>query len=95
MVGWKKLNSGFVEKGGPTVGDGWINAGVSLLSRDTILELPRGHSFSMERDIFPDLARRGRMAGLGQDAAFFDIGTPESYHEFTEFVRTSGIGRVP
>lgn len=69
-------------KGGP----GLINAGVSLLSKDFVYSLPDGQ-FSMERDIFPSLVGSGRMFGLRQQGAFFDIGTPESYAAFQAFVR--------
>lgn len=90
---------GFREKGAGSAGAGWINAGLSLLSLSVIRDLPERRSFSMERETFPSLATAGRLAGLGQQGAFFDIGTPESYERFREFVRQSmgvlrGIGRT-
>lgn len=66
---------------------GLINGGLSLLSKDFILGLTPGSKFSMERDIFPSLARSGRMFGLQQQGPFFDIGTPESYKAFLEFMK--------
>jgi NDP-sugar pyrophosphorylase family protein len=82
--------TGFTEKGGGSGGPGLINGGLSLLSRGFIDELPDGAPFSMERDIFPSLARERKMYGLFQDRPFFDIGTPESYRAFERFVRQHG-----
>ncbi len=76
----------FLEKEPGVHRPGLINAGLSLLSYETIQELPSGRAFSMEAEIFPGLARSGLMAGLPQAGAFFDIGTPESYADFTAFV---------
>jgi len=76
----------FCEKEEGKAGPGFINAGVSLLTRKFIEALPDG-PFSMERDVFPSLAGSGRMFGLPQQGAFFDIGTPESYAAFQAFVR--------
>jgi D-glycero-alpha-D-manno-heptose 1-phosphate guanylyltransferase len=85
--------TGFREKGQDSSGPGWINAGLSLLSLDVIRGLPAGQSFSMEREVFPELARARRMAGLGQDRPFYDIGTPESYTAFATFVQNRKGGR--
>jgi len=78
---------GFTEKREGAVGPGLINAGMSLLAYDFIKHLPAGRAFSMEKEIFPDLARSGKMAGLCQDGNFFDIGTPDSYEEFKQFIK--------
>ncbi len=78
---------GFKEKAEGRSGQGLINAGLSLLSLDTIHDLPQGKPFSMERDIFPSLARTGGIAGMCLDRPFFDIGTPESYRDFELFMR--------
>lgn len=76
--------TGFSEKR-QAGGRGLINAGLSLLSADFIRGLPEG-SYSMEQEIFPEFMRLGRMFGLCQDRPFFDIGTPESYEAFNEFI---------
>ncbi len=85
------LVTGFREKEQGVNRAGWINAGLTFLSYDTIQELPAGRSFSMETEIFPELARAGQMAGLPQEGAFFDIGTPESYEAFKAFVEVRQI----
>jgi D-glycero-alpha-D-manno-heptose 1-phosphate guanylyltransferase len=77
--------TGFSEKkiaGGP----GLINAGLSLLAEDFVRALPDG-SYSMEQEIFPKMLHSGGMFGLSQKGAFFDIGTPESYQAFNDFIK--------
>jgi len=81
------LVTGFREKAETRGSPGLINAGLSLLSLEFISALPAGRSFSMEQEVFPLIAGSGRMAGLRQDGAFFDIGTPESYEQFKSYVR--------
>ncbi|MDQ7785573.1 MAG: nucleotidyltransferase family protein [Desulfomonilaceae bacterium] len=83
--------TGFREKDPGAVGPGWVNAGLSLLSYETIQGLPSGRTFSMETEIFPKFVGSGRMAGLPQDGAFFDIGTPESYEAFKAYVDEARI----
>jgi len=79
--------TGFREKGEGPARAGLINAGVSMLSMPFIKSLPSGRAFSMERDVFPEVARSGKMAGLRQNGDFFDIGTPESYEAFSLFMK--------
>lgn len=79
----------FHEKDENSRNPGLINAGVSLLSRSFINSLPDKISFSMEKEVFPGLVNNGMMYGLEQKGPFFDIGTPESYREFQEFVNSN------
>lgn len=78
---------GFREKDESAPGPGLVNAGVSVLSKDFIESLPGTGAFSMERDVFPSTALQKNMFGLLQQKDFFDIGTPESYAAFEDFVR--------
>jgi D-glycero-alpha-D-manno-heptose 1-phosphate guanylyltransferase len=76
---------GFAEKrsaGGP----GWINAGIYLINRSLIEEIPRGRPSSLERDWFPRWVRQRRFCSLCTRAAFLDIGTPESYQQAETFL---------
>jgi NDP-sugar pyrophosphorylase family protein len=57
-------------------GPGLINAGLYVIERDLLDQLPAG-PLSLERDVLPTLTA-GRLAGLEIDAPFVDIGTPES-----------------
>lgn len=77
----------FAEKSGP--GPGLINAGASIITRalcDMIETLP----CSIENDIFPSLAKSGKLFGLAQTGYLIDIGLPETYDaaqsEFIEAV---------
>lgn len=81
--------TGFREKEPGKGRPGLINAGLSLLAKEFIHCLPDG-PFSMETDLFPKLAGTGEMFGLQQDGPFFDIGTPESYEAFKDFVKHRG-----
>lgn len=74
---------------------GLINAGVSLMSRSFINTLPDRNSFSMETEVFPWTIKTGRMFGLEQQGPFFDIGTPDSYREFQNFIIGEGRGFDP
>ncbi|MDQ3199757.1 MAG: nucleotidyltransferase family protein [Verrucomicrobiota bacterium] len=64
----------FVEKGART-GSGLINAGIYLLCKEIVDQLPDGEAVSLERDVFPGLLARG-VYGLVADGLFIDIGIP-------------------
>jgi len=65
----------FVEKGA-LVGPGLINAGVYLLRKQIVRELPVGTAISLEREVFPRLLDR-RVYGLVCTGLFIDIGIPD------------------
>ena len=65
-------------------GPGWVNAGVYLLRRSQVKEIPPGRPVSLERDVFPQWVRRG-LVGYQAEGRFLDIGTPESYAEAERF----------
>lgn len=54
----------------------WANAGVYLLSRSLLLDIPEGRFVSIERDMFPAWVARGQVGAYRIDAEFTDIGTP-------------------
>lgn len=55
---------------------GSVNAGVYLVERSVIAQLPSGRAISLERDVFPQWIGRGLYA-LHGNVPFIDIGTPE------------------
>jgi D-glycero-D-manno-heptose 1,7-bisphosphate phosphatase len=69
------LVADFVEKG--AAGPGLVNGGVYCARSAWLASLPIVAS-SLERDVFPVLAERGRLAGATSGGFFTDIGLPES-----------------
>src|SRR5437016_7835016 len=65
----------FVEKGA-AAGPGLINAGVYLLRKQIVRDLPAGTAISLEREVFPRLLDRG-VYGLISTGLFIDIGIPD------------------
>jgi D-glycero-alpha-D-manno-heptose 1-phosphate guanylyltransferase len=79
------------EEKGATSGRGCINAGVYLLPRDMLEDMPANAAFSMEYDVLPSLLD-GRLRAHAVEALFLDIGVPESYalaEDFFELVRNT------
>ena len=64
----------FVEKG-DAAGHGLINAGVYLLRKQIVRDLPAGTAISLEREVFPQLDRG--VYGLISTGLFIDIGIPD------------------
>lgn len=69
------------EAGGP----GWINAGIYLINRNLVEEVPPDRAVSLEREMFPAWVGRKKLCGFHVGGAFLDIGTPESYVAAEEF----------
>jgi NDP-sugar pyrophosphorylase family protein len=67
----------FVEKGA-AAGPGLINAGVYLLRKQIVRDLPAGTAISLEREVFPQLLDRG-VYGLVCTGLFIDIGIPDDF----------------
>jgi NDP-sugar pyrophosphorylase family protein len=67
----------FIEKG-VRGGPGLINAGVYLLRKQIVRDLPTGGPISLERDVFPRLLDRG-VYGLISTGLFIDIGIPDDF----------------
>jgi NDP-sugar pyrophosphorylase family protein len=66
---------------------GYINAGMYLIQRDAIAEIPATGQVSIEKDVFPKFCGRGFFALKGE-FPFIDIGTPESYRRAGEFLKS-------
>lgn len=59
----------------------YLNAGIYVLERRLIEEIPAGHFFSLEKDLFPSLPPEN-FYGYKTEAILYDIGTPERLHHF-------------
>lgn len=70
-------------------GPGWINAGIYLLERALLEEIPSGRAVSLEREMFPNWISRS-LGGYARECPFLDIGTPESYAATERFFREIG-----
>lgn len=68
-------------------GQGWINAGIYKLHSDDFIG--KAGEFSMEKDIFPNLVKQGRLRAVPLETEFIDIGIPEDYERFQKWI-TSG-----
>jgi len=76
----------FNEKPQNQMAGGYINAGLYLMQREVIAEIPGNRPVSLEQDVFPKCCGRGFYALKGR-FPFIDIGTPESYRRAGEFFR--------
>src|SRR5262249_34692880 len=74
----------FVEKQ-ENSGPGWINAGICLLQRSLVEEIPVGRAVSLERDMLPLWLTSRRVYGFQSAGRFLDIGTPASYASASRF----------
>ncbi|MBN9518511.1 nucleotidyltransferase family protein [bacterium] len=73
----------FAEKGGAS-GAGWINAGVYLIPRGCVADIPAGRAVSLEREVLPRWVADPGIRGV-PGGRFIDIGTPESFAEAEAF----------
>ena len=55
-----------------------INAGVYVLDPGIFKYIPKGKAM-METDVFPKLAKKGKLFGYAFGGQWFDTGTPEAY----------------
>ena len=69
----------FVEKPKPEEApSNLINAGFYVLEPKIIDMIPKGFSM-LEQDVFPKLAKEGKLRGFPFEGQWFDMGTPERY----------------
>ncbi len=70
----------FVEKPAPSeIDTDLVNAGAYVLEPEVLELIPAGRPVSIERDVFPELARSGRLFGIALPGYWLDVGTPASY----------------
>ena len=70
----------------PNARAGYINAGIYLFRRSLIARIT-STPCSLERDIFPVLAREGLLEAWPAEAFFLDIGIPEDYATADEAIQ--------
>lgn len=79
----------FAEKSAPPgAKDAYVNAGIYLLQPQIFSHMPPATKISIERETFPALtAHDGSLFGCYLDGFFVDIGTPEGYRRFQEYLK--------
>lgn len=73
-------------------GSGWINAGLYNLSPEVFSEFRDGQSFSIERELFPQLVARHQLKATSLKTDFIDIGIPEDYSRFCRWIESGKAG---
>ncbi len=68
----------FLEKD-PRQSSGWINAGLYLMTRESLKAIPARRMVSLEKEVFPQWVQSG-FYGHRVRAPFLDIGTVQSYN---------------
>jgi NDP-sugar pyrophosphorylase family protein len=67
-------------------GPGWVNAGIYVIARSRLEQIPSGRPVSLERDVLPDWVSNGLCAyKTPPGTRFVDIGIPEAYAEAERF----------
>lgn len=57
----------------------WINAGIYVMEPSVLARIPEGRPVSLEREVFPQLVAEGNLFACQSEAAWLDVGTPQSY----------------
>lgn len=73
--------SGLIKQFGEKTGQnqpGWINAGIYLIRRELLLNIPPYRPISLEKEMF-NVWTNYKLYGYFSDGQFIDIGTPEDY----------------
>ena len=80
----------FKEKSNTDSTPGLINAGIYLFEPDVFQLIPAARQVSIEKETFPALLEKGyRLAGYQGHGFFVDIGSPEGFFEFQDYLKES------
>lgn len=74
----------------PGLGSGYVSAGIYLVNRSIIENMPESQYLSMEYEVLPELIGKG-LSGYKTQSAFIDIGTPESFGAAQTYFRQRAI----
>lgn len=67
--------------------EGWINAGIYLLSREFVMACPAEKNFSLEHTSLPELVASCKLFGFSVLSEFIDIGVPETFLSAGDFLK--------
>ncbi|NTV23213.1 MAG: hypothetical protein HGA85_02450 [Nanoarchaeota archaeon] len=63
-----------------------------LAFKTSVLDIiPEGNAATILGDLYPSLIKEGRFGGFVTDERFFDVGTPERYRLFCDYVKQENI----
>jgi len=62
--------------------EGLVNSGVYLFEKEIFDYIDSGKNVSLEKEVFPELAKEGKLNGYIYEDYFMDIGRPETYRQF-------------
>lgn len=74
------------EKGPPSPDLQWIDAGLSVLQRETLEMIPQGQPAGVEQIIYQELVRRGELRAYTTDQRFYEVGSAAGLEEFRALV---------
>ena len=66
---------------------GFVNAGLYLLPRNVVAEIPAGRAVSLETEIFPALAAQRRLVAIPIPPPLLDMGTPDGLAAMEAFLK--------
>lgn len=67
------------------IGAGWINVGLYKLKSDLFSQWG-GAPFSIEKELFPQLAKKNQLTAIKINGNFIDIGIPNDYQRFCKWI---------
>ena len=86
-----RVNSNLVqqfEEKNSTKGEGLINAGLYHLLPESFSGISVGSSFSLEKEVLPQLAKENSLYAVDLNTDFIDIGIPEDYYRFCNWIES-------
>lgn len=83
--------NGFIEKPDTLEYGNLVNAGVYVMNKSVLEEVPRGVKFDFSRDLFPSLVAAGRIKAFVHRDYWCDIGDKLSYYKANFFMKDGGF----
>ena len=85
----------FLEKEESAVNEAsFINAGLCHLAPEIFKHFKENTNFSLEKEIFPNLASSGLLFAKTINSYFIDIGIPEDYYKFCKWIEGGKTGAI-
>lgn len=81
------LISQFKEKG-QTIESNFINAGIYILNKEVLKQIPEGRKIDFEKEVFPRFSNK--IAAFKTTGYFIDIGIEQDYNKFIQDIKKRG-----